>query len=119
MEKVMFIDDDPMVLRMASFIMKKCCRQAVTASSGDEGILMIRNEIPEIIFIDAEMPEKNGFETLKEIKNDSETAAIPVCLMSGTVSDELKDKAILSGAIGLIEKPLQLPQLLSIIESVL
>ena len=56
---------------------------------------------------------ENGFETLKEIKNDSETAAIPVCLMSGTVSDELKDKAILSGAIGLIEKPLQLPQLLS------
>lgn len=118
MERIMFIDDDPMLLRMAGFMMKKCGRQALTAASGDEGVALIKSEHPQMIFLDAEMPEKNGLETLEQIKNDSETAFVPVCIMSGTITDELREKSQLLGAIGLIEKPLQVSQVLEVINKV-
>lgn len=116
--RVMFIDDDPMVLRMASFIMKKSGNQALTASSGDEGIMMIRSEQPQLVFIDAEMPEKNGFETLEEIKKDESLKALPVCIMSGTITDELRERAKALGAADMIGKPLQAAQVIDIISAV-
>lgn len=118
MDRIMFIDDDPMVLRMAGFMMKKSGRQALTAASGDEGIIVIRSEHPQMVFLDAEMPEKSGLETLQSIRNDSAIAGTMVCIMSGTVTDELNEKSRALGAIGLIEKPLQAAQVLQIINKV-
>ena len=116
--KVAFIDDDPMVLRMAAFMMKKSGNQAITASSGDGGIIMIKNERPQIVFIYAEMPVKSGLETLESIRNDAEISSLPVCIMTGTITDELRKKAESFGVVGLIEKPIQASQVLLIINRV-
>ncbi len=116
--KVAFIDYDPMVLRMAAFMMKKSGNQAITASSGDGGIIMIKNERPQIVFIDAEMPVKSGLETLESIRNDAEISSLPVCIMTGTITDELRKKAESFGVVGLIEKPIQASQVLLIINRV-
>ena len=115
MDKIMFIDDDAMVIRMAAFIMKKSGYQSVSAQSGEEGIAAAKAEHPVMIFVDAEMPVMNGFEVVKQLKADADTADIPVCMMSGTITDEIKDKAIKCGAIGMIEKPLKAPEIISIV----
>lgn len=112
--KVLFIDDDPMILRMSGFILKKGGYEALAAGSGDEGIALIVEQSPDLVFIDVEMPEKNGFETLEEIRQSG--IDVRVCMMSGSVSSEIRDKTVALGAEGLIEKPLNAADVYSVIK---
>lgn len=105
--KIMIIDDDGMILKMASFILKRFGHETVTALSGDEGISLMRTKLPDLLLLDIEMPQKNGFETLEEIRADSSLSALKVCMMSGTVTGEIKSKAQSLGAVGVISKPLE------------
>ncbi len=118
MFKVMFIDDDPMVLRMAGFMMKKIGHTALTVSSANEVMATAKDSRPDIIFVDAEMPDMNGLDVIKMIKSDTDTADIPVYMMSGTVSQELKVKAISLGAAGVVEKPLKAPEIVKIVSTI-
>ena len=113
MFKVMFIDDDPMVLRMASFMMKKSGYVSVTAQSGEEGLAAAAAESPALIMVDAEMPGTDGFEVTRQLTS-GQTAA-PVCMMSGTITDEIRAQALSAGAIDIIEKPLKAPDIIRII----
>lgn len=112
--KVLFIDDEPMILKMAGFILKKGGYECVTAGSGEEGIRLCKESCPEMIFIDVEMPGMNGFETLEELKKSSVNARI--CMMSGTINEEVMRKARALGAVGIIEKPLNAQVVYSMIE---
>lgn len=117
MGKIMFIDDDAMVLRMAGFIMKKSGDQILTADCGKQGIADARKEQPDIIFVDAEMPETDGFEVIRRLKADSVTAGIPVYMMSGTVTDEIIAEAKELGVADIVEKPLNAAMILDIIKN--
>ena len=113
----MLIDDDAMVLRMAGFMMKKRGIQILTADCGKQGIAAAREQQPDIIFVDAEMPETDGFEVIRQLKADSVTADIPVYMMSGTVTDEIRAKAKDLGASDIVEKPLNAAMILDIIKN--
>ena len=119
MSRILFTDDDPMMLRMAGFIMKKTGNEALTASSGEEGLAKLKSESPDMVFIDIEMPGMSGLEMLAQIRQDSTLASVPVCLMSGTVTDRVKAQAAELGALGVIGKPLQAAEVASVIASAL
>ncbi len=110
--KVLFIDDDSMMLRMASFIMKKGGHQAVTAESGAEGIELIKENAPDVVFIDVEMPGMNGFETLEALNAEGALSGTRVYMMSGTVTGDVESQAKSLGAAGVIDKPLNAAEVL-------
>ena len=119
MSRILFTDDDQMMLRMAGFIMKKTGNEAITASSGEEGLSKLKSEQPDMVFIDIEMPGMSGLEMLARIRQDSSVASVPVCLMSGTVTDEIKAQASELGAVNVIGKPLQAAEVSAVIASAL
>ncbi|MBR4622714.1 MAG: response regulator [Ruminococcus sp.] len=112
--KVLIIDDDSMILRMAGFILKKGGHEAVAAGSGEEGISLAGESAFDMVFVDVEMPGMNGFETLEKLKAGP-CGDIRVCMMSGTVTDEVRQKASQLGAVGVIGKPLDAAEVLGII----
>lgn len=119
MSKVLFIDDDRLILRMASFIAKKCGAPAVCCSSGQEGLSEIEQEKPALAFIDVEMTGMNGFEVLEQLTSKGLTSAMTVYMMSGTVTDEVCQKAAGLGAKGVIEKPLNAAEVTALIKGAL
>jgi CheY-like chemotaxis protein len=68
-------------------------------------ILKNGNTEPEIIFLDINMPEMNGWEALREIKNSGKFDDIPVVMYSTSSSKMESDKAVESGALAFYEKP--------------
>lgn len=106
MSKVMIVDDDPMMARFAGFILKKGGHTSVSALSGGEALDIIASERPDYVFIDCEMPGMSGMELLETLKGDAALRDIPICMMTGTVTEETTARAISSGAVGCIEKPL-------------
>ena len=113
--KVLIIDDDSMMLRMASFIVKKAGHEALTAQSGEEGIELARSEVPDMAFIDVEMPVMDGFTAAEQIKSDAALSGVRICMMSGTVTDEVTARAEQLGADGVAAKPLNAAEIVGII----
>jgi CheY-like chemotaxis protein len=106
MTKILVIDDDMMMQRMAGFMLKKIGCEAVTAGSGEEGLAKLRAESPDLTIIDVEMPGMDGFAVLRAIREDPELQAAKVAMMTGTLTDNVRDQAETLGCCGCLVKPL-------------
>ncbi len=77
--------------------------EVVTAARGAEAIVLAAMHRPDVIVLDIEMPEMNGFETCRRLKQDPATCAIPVIMLTGC--DYILDEARLVGAFAVLDKP--------------
>ena len=103
--KVIIIDDSRMnrvllarVLRDAGYIVK-------TAESGITGRDLAKYFQPDLILLDIQMPDEDGYETLGKLKNNNKTANIPVIFFSGLSDVKAKVRGLESGAVDFITKP--------------
>ena len=118
---ILLADDDPddcMFFREALEALSVSPHQ-LSVNNGEKlmNLLLSRSEkLPDILFLDLNMPRKDGFECLLEIKNNKELEAIPVVIISTSydscVADELWD----NGASYYIQKPIGFSQLQELIE---
>jgi len=88
----------------------------ITVPSGEKLLKILDKILPDLILLDIEMPEMNGYETIKILKSKEETAHIPVIFLTakGDVGSELEGLSL--GAIDYISKPFSPPLLLKRIE---
>ena len=67
--KILLVDDEPDILEFVSYNLKKEGYQVFTAMSGKEGITIAKKEMPQLIILDVMMPDVDGIETCKEIRD--------------------------------------------------
>jgi len=90
--------------------------QIVSATSGKEGVALIRKESPDVVILDINLPDISGFEVLKKIR---EFSAVPVIILTVRSEDEDVLKGLETGADDYIIKPFNYLTLLSRIKAVL
>lgn len=97
-KKILIIEDD-LTLRnvLAEFLEAEGFVVSV-ASDGEEGLDLIKTSSPNIILLDIILPKKDGFEVLKEVKDDKEVSDIPVILLTNLGSLDDIEKALALGA---------------------
>ncbi len=115
MAKVLVIDDDSMNQRMADFILKKGNHETRLAGSGQQGIEMMLQEKPDVLLLDIEMPDMNGFETLEKIRSTEGIQDTKVIFLTGTVDEHVKEEAARLNVAAIVEKPFKAPELLGAI----
>jgi len=91
----------------------------IEAEDGAQAVAMAKSELPQLILLDAEMPELDGFEASKAIKADAATAQIPVLICTGHDLSDEPDLLKNAGALGSITKPYNPAQLLAKVMEVL
>jgi len=117
MQKTIFVVDDSATnLTMAEIALEKNFR-VITASSAAKMFVILKRILPDIILLDIEMPEMNGFDAMTQLKADPKTSKIPVVFLSAMDDTSIKTKCEEMGALGLITKPFILSDLLKLIES--
>lgn len=89
------------------------------STDGKTGIEMARRKKPKLILLDIMMPEMDGFEVLKELKEDTETQAIPVVMLTAKNDDDSMTEAHRSYAQDYIVKPVEIDVLAAQIDYVL
>lgn len=104
MYKILIIDDSKFTVKVLTDILKDTY-QIISTTSGREGIRLAREEKPSLILLDIEMPEINGFDVLKILKEYKDTEAIPVIFLTGLIDSEYEEKGFLYGAVDYIVKP--------------
>ncbi len=84
-EKILIIDDDPLVIRLAELIIKNINLQPLSALKGEDGIEVAIKERPALIILDLMMPEMNGWETLSQIRKTECIQDTPVIILTARV----------------------------------
>src|SRR5688572_22064985 len=80
---VLVIDDDPQILHVTQFILKRHGFQTIVATTPEEGLHLAAELRPNLVICDAALPRISGPAVLRILKSTPETSAIPVILMSG------------------------------------
>jgi CheY-like chemotaxis protein len=103
--KILVVDDSPFMLRSITVVLEKEGYDFSTASDGEEALRKVAEEKPQLIFLDAVMPHKDGYEVCRQIKADPALKDIRVIMATGRSEPEDLEKAMAAGADGYMLKP--------------
>lgn len=110
-KKILIVEDDPM---LSEIYQKKFSNEGgfevITAVNGAETEEKIRKNKPDLVLLDLVLPEKDGFQILKEVKNDPSLNKIKIIIFSNLSQEEEQQKAKALGADGFIAKSDFTPQ---------
>jgi two-component system, NtrC family, nitrogen regulation response regulator NtrX len=110
MKRILIVDDEESIRRSLQGILQDEGFRTLFAENGEQGIALVRDEIPDLVLLDIWMPGLDGIETLRKIREIS--PELLVIMMSGHGTIETAVKATKLGAYDFIEKPLSLEKLL-------
>lgn len=110
--KLMIIDDDQDTHKVLTFFLKNQGFEVFSFQNPLEGIEKLKEIKPQLLLLDIMMPEMNGFEVLKKIKDDPELKNIKVIVASSLNYDKDKVEALRLGAFDFIAKPYDPSELL-------
>jgi DNA-binding response OmpR family regulator len=110
---VLLIEDDPAVLEMYRMKLSLDGYRVNVAVDGEEGLSKALELRPDIIFLDIRLPKKDGFEVLQALRQNVETASIPVIMLSNYGEKELVDRGLKLGAHEFLIKANTTPSSLS------
>lgn len=103
-KKVLIIEDDKLLREMIFRKLEKEGLEAFSVIDGSEAVAKTKEIKPDIVLLDLILPGSNGFEILKEVKNDSEIKEIPVIILSNLGQKSEIDKGIELGAVDYLVK---------------
>jgi len=103
--RILIVDDQPDIRLMCRVNLQLEGYEVIEAPDGDAGLEMTRSERPDLVLLDVMMPGLDGWEFMKEIKADEETADIPIVLLTARVQREDEIRGWLSGAADYLAKP--------------
>ena len=108
--RVLAVDDNRMTrLKMARALQDDY--EVSQAQGGEEALALLRSETFHLVLLDIEMPDVDGYEVLRQMKEDANLRDIPVIVVSGMEDTASFERCLKLGAIDYIAKPFDLPQL--------
>jgi putative two-component system response regulator len=105
--KILVVDDDPSIIDILVRILTRDGYTTVTASNGLEALEMVRQEAPDLILLDVTMPVLDGFAVCKQLKDNEQTALIPVTMLPGLDDREHRKRGLEVGADDFLTKPFE------------
>jgi CheY-like chemotaxis protein len=115
---ILVIDDDPLILEMATELLAEKGHRALSALGGSEGLTQARAERPDLILLDYHMPRIDGLAVVQRLKADAVTRRIPVVALTSGTGDQA-NALIRAGCIGFIPKPFEPAEFLQIVDEIL
>ncbi|MBC7977263.1 MAG: response regulator [Myxococcales bacterium] len=116
MKKILVVEDDPVNQMILADFLAANGYLTITASTGPEGIERFETDAPDLLLVDIQLPRKNGFELLRDIKGRPEGRSTPILLMSAVYNDhDQSSRTVQLGTLadGYLSKPFDLVQLLA------
>jgi len=118
-KKILLVDDSATVLMMERMILAAERFEIVTASNGLEGQEKARSERPDLILMDIVMPQVNGIQACKALRDDPATRDIPIILVTTRGESDSMEQGYESGCNDYVTKPVNSAELLSKVRNLL
>lgn len=116
---ILIVDDQPELAQMMEDLLGAAGYDARSAGNGREALAGIQAEAPDLVLLDVNMPELDGFEVAAMLKSDPATAAIPIIMVSANEGRGSRLVGLESGAEDYLAKPVDPAELLAKIRNLL
>jgi two-component system, cell cycle response regulator DivK len=118
MKTVLIIEDNDNNMELISFIMESSGYQCIKAETGQKGIDLALEKLPDLILLDVQLPDIDGIIVLKEIRA-SKVEATPVIAMTSHAMAGDREALLTAGCNGYIEKPIDPGRVMEQIQEIL
>ena len=118
MKRILLIDDSMIQLRILQGLLRNKY-ETVMATSGLEGLSLAKEEQPDLILLDYDMPIMSGKQTYRKLQEQAETKDIPVVFLTGVDGRKEVEEVLVYRPQGYLLKPVQQNRLLETVEKLL
>ena len=117
--RLLVVDDVPANVKLLAQVLQLAGYEVITANSGEEGLSKVVFNNPDLVLLDVMMPGMSGYEVCRAIRADPKTALLPVVMVTAMDPDTERINGIESGADDFLAKPINQPELLARVRSLL
>ena len=119
MNKILIVEDNEKNLKLFSVIIKSLGYEILTAMNGEEGVKIAKEESPDLILMDIQMPVMDGITAFNILKSDEKTKNIPVIALTSYAMAGDRERFLGSGFVDYISKPIDKDGFIKTIEDIL
>jgi CheY-like chemotaxis protein len=106
MSRILVIEDNPMNLELMTYLLKAFGHTPLEAVDGLKGLERIRQEAPDLVLCDLQLPGIDGFEIVRQVKADPLLRVIPLVAVTAYAMVGDRDTVLAAGFDGYITKPI-------------
>jgi two-component system cell cycle response regulator DivK len=117
MAKVLIVEDNPANMTLAVFLLQLAGHAVLSATDAEAGLTLARDEQPNLILMDIQLPGMDGLEATALLKRDDATRAIPVIALTALAMKGDEERIRAAGCDGYIAKPMRYQEFLATIEA--
>ncbi|MBP0484617.1 response regulator transcription factor [Sagittula salina] len=103
--QVLLIEDEPNIIEAIKFILSREGWQVFSHSNGDTAVQTVRERAPDVVILDAMLPGRSGYDILRELRESTETAALPILMLTARGQTKDREMAERAGASRFMTKP--------------
>ena len=115
MAKVLIVEDNPANMTLAVFLLQSAGHTVLSATDAEAGLTLARDEQPNLILMDIQLPGMDGLEATALLKRDDATRAIPVIALTALAMKGDEERIRAAGCDGYIAKPMRYQEFLAVI----
>ena len=116
MHTLLYVEDNPANLKLVEqLIARRSDMRLLTATNGNLGIELARENQPEVILMDINLPGMSGIEAMKILREDPTTAQIPVIALSANAMPRDVEKGMQAGFFWYLTKPIRVKEFLDVL----
>jgi len=103
---ILLIEDNEQNRYLATFLLEKNGFKVVSACDGTKGVELAKSMRPDLILLDIQLPEKDGYQVARELREIEATISTPIIAVTSYAMAGDREKALAAGCNGYIEKPI-------------
>jgi len=119
MKKILIVDDEPNIIMSLEYALQKNGFEVFVARDGQEALDILKKHIPDLVLLDIMMPNVDGFETLRKIRENEKLNAVQVVFLSAKNKTTDIEKGLQLGAASYVTKPFSLKKMIAEINELL
>lgn len=108
---VLVVEDNALNLKLVRDVLGHAGYRVLEAGDAERGIALARQEAPDLILMDVQLPGIDGVEALARLRADPVTSSIPVVALTALAMKEDRERCLAAGFDGYLEKPVSVPAL--------
>ena len=115
MARILIIEDNATNMTLAVFLLQSAGHAVISAIDAEAGLTLAREELPDLVLMDIQLPGMDGLQATRLLKEDAATRAIPVIALTALAMKGDEERIRAAGCDGYIAKPMRYQEFLATI----